>query len=59
VVVVDIEIDPEGTEYIKVKGESALKIISKKDLCEDEYNVIKNEAIILQRMEHPNIVEFN
>jgi len=33
-------------------------VIKKKDLSENGYYVLKNEAMILKEMEHPNIVRF-
>ena len=35
-----------------------LQIINKKETSGDEYNALKNEALILQQLNHPNIVKF-
>ena len=34
-------------------------MINKKELNEGGYQVLKNEALILREMDHPNIVKFN
>jgi serine/threonine protein kinase len=33
-------------------------MINKKDMGEEEYKIMKNEALILHEMNHPNIVKF-
>eukprot|EP00347_Sterkiella_histriomuscorum_P013405 403364831 len=38
--------------------QAAIKVINKKELSSDGYQVLKNEALILQSMDHPNIVKF-
>lgn len=34
-------------------------MINKKELDDAGYQVLKNEALILKEMDHPNIVKFN
>jgi calcium-dependent protein kinase len=44
--------------YVRESGElRAVKIIKKKALAEDERKKLKNEAEILRKMDHPNIIK--